>query len=394
MKQDTNSQPPPRFRPRDAAVLAIVCLSTFALLAGGLEFTARRLFRRSSTIVWSCFAEGASGAGILPIPNSVCREKLPESPLVEYRFNACGYRTLAACGPRPAGTLRIVLVGSSFVMGYQVPYQQTFGVLLQQKLAAATARAVEVDNQGMLFGTPRRTALHFRDALAATPDLILWTLSPWDVDNVVQTQDELPLAKVDRTGGPPPPKWRRYLDAWRQDGIQTLLLGSRSVLLMRHLLFQSPTQYMRNYLMQKDEPGIFAKQPSALWRKRWDELDAIAKDMVDRAKAAGVPFAVAAVPDLAGALMLSSGDWPAQLDPVEFGDHVRSLAESHGGVYLDVLPAFRAEPSPEQLFYTVDGHMNAGGHALIARLLADRISSGILPALERREAAPSRLASR
>lgn len=394
MKQDTNLQPPPRFRPRDAAVLAAVCLATFAVLAGGLEFTARRLFRRSSTQVWSCFAESAKGTGILPIPNSVCWEKLPESPLVEYRFNACGYRTMAACGPAPAGTLRIVLIGSSFVMGYQVPYSQTFGVLLQQKLSAASGRRVEVDNQGVLFGTPRRTALHFVDALAANPDLILWTLSPWDVDNLMQTQDELPLAKVDRTGGPPPPKWRRYLGALRQDGIQSLILGSRSVLLLRHLLFQSPSQYMRNYLMQNDEPGIFAKQPSAAWRKRWDELDAIAQEMADRARAAGVPFAVTAAPDLAGALMLSSGDWPPQLDPLEFGEHVRSLAERHGGAYLDVLQSFRGEPAPEQLFYTVDGHMNSDGHILIARLLAEGITAGLLPELERREPAPSHLASR
>lgn len=394
MKQDANPQSPPRFRAWDAAKLAVVCLSTFALLAGALEFTARRLFRRSATIVWSCFVESAEATGIRPKPNSVCWEKLPESPLVEYRFNGCGYRTLADCGAKPAGSLRVVLIGSSFVMGYQVPYTRTFGVLLQQRLSTASGRRVEVVNQGMLFGTPRRTALYFGDALAAGPDLILWTLSPWDVQNVIATQDELPLAKVDRSGGPPPPKWRRYLGALKEQGLQTLILGSRSVLLMRHLLFQSPGQYMRNYLMQGDEPGIFAKQPSAGWRQRWDELDAIARQMEDRAKAAGVPFAVAATPDLAAALMLSSGDAPPQLDPLAFGEHVRSVAERHGGVYLDVLPSFRAVSAPEGLYYTVDGHMNADGHALVARLLADRITADLLPALERRQPALTRLARR
>lgn len=375
-------------------MLALVCVATFAALAGSLEFTARRLFRRSSTQIWSCFAESAKGSGIFPVANSACWEKLPESPLVEYRFNACGYRTMAACGPAAAGTLRVVLIGSSFVMGYQVAYSQTFGVLLEQKLSAASARRVEVDNQGILFGTPRRTALHFGEALAAHPDLILWTLDPWDVENVIATQDILPLAKVDRSGGPPPPKWRRYLDAMRQDGIQSLLQGSRSVLMMRHVLFQSPGQYMRNYLMQGDEPGIFAIQPSAAWRKRWDELDAIGKEMADRARAAGVPFAVAATPDLAGALMLSSGDWPPQLDPLEFGAHIRSIAERHGGVYLDLLRSFRGIPDPERLFYTVDGHMNRDGHALIARLLADRIMTGPLPTLEKRGPGSPALASR
>ncbi|HEV2444313.1 MAG TPA: SGNH/GDSL hydrolase family protein, partial [Candidatus Sulfopaludibacter sp.] len=215
------------------------------------------------------------------------------------------------------------------------------------------------------------------------PDLILWTLSPWDVQNVTQTQDVLPLAEVDRNGGPPPPKWRRYLSALRSDGLGKLLLGTRSVLMMRYLLYQSRSEFMHSYLMQTDESGIFAKEAPAAWRQRWGDLDAIAKDMEEQAKAAGVPFAVTAVPDLAGALMLSSSDWAPQLDPQTFGDRIRSIAERHGGVYLDVLSAFGRAPDPERLYFVVDGHMNQDAHALLSRLLADRLTSGVFSVLKK-----------
>ena len=384
MKQETtlghenraNGETGAGFVLRLAASLAVVCLLTFGLLAASVEFLARQIFRRSATQVWSCFAPSAAATGIRPIPNSVCWEKLPESPLVEYRFNACGHRTTAGCGPKPEGAVRVVLIGSSQVLGYQVPYDETFAFRLEHMLSAASGRQVEVDNQGVLFGTPRATSLRFGEALADKPDLILWTLSPWDVQNVIQTQDVLPLAEVDRNGGPPPPKWRRYLNALRKDGIKKLLLGTRSVLMMQHLLYLSPSQYMKNYLMQADDPGIFAREAPPAWRKRWSDLDAIARDMEEQAKAAGIPFAVTAVPDLAGALMLVSGDWAPQLDPRAFGDRIRSIAERHGGVYLDVLSGFRQAPDPERLYYVVDGHMNPEAHALLSRLLADRLTSG------------------
>jgi hypothetical protein len=357
---------------RQALLLALTGVITFAVLTVTLELAARRIFRRSDTTVWSCFVPDSGG--IRARDNSVCWEKMPESPLVEYRFNACGHRSTAACGAKPAGSRRLVLIGSSFVMGYQAAYDRIFPVLLQKKLAER-GRNIEIDNQGIVFGTPRRTALHFDEALATTPDWILWTVTPWDIHNASKIQEELPLAKVDREGGPPPPKLRRIWGVVRDEGIQTLVRNSsRAVLLLQHVLFQSPTQYRRNYLLRQDDRGLIARQSPPVWRQRWADLESVAAEMATRAKAAGVPFAVAAVPDRAEALMMSAGDWPPDLDPFAFGEQLRAITERHGGVYLDILPAFREERDAERMYYPVDGHMTSEGHAFIARVLADRMS--------------------
>lgn len=46
-----------------------------------------------------------------------------------------------------------------------------------------------------------------------------------------------------------------------------------------------------------------------------------------------------------------------------------------------MLPSFRTIPNPEQYFYPVNGHPDTRGNALIAKLLADNLTSGPVPGL-------------
>ena len=78
--------------------------------------------------------------------------------------------------------------------------------------------------------------------------------------------------------------------------------------------------------------------------------------------------------------MISRGEWGAEFDPFKLDNELRSIIKSHGGMYIDILPYFRKIPNPEQDHYPVEGHLNASGHALIARLLAKEITSAV-PAL-------------
>ena len=62
------------------------------------------------------------------LPNCTARYKAGEGPWAENSYNACGYRTEHPCGPKPPGSFRVALIGSSTSMGYLIPYQQTFAV--------------------------------------------------------------------------------------------------------------------------------------------------------------------------------------------------------------------------------------------------------------------------
>jgi hypothetical protein len=168
---------------RDWILLPLLSLLTICLTAGCTEFIARRAFAVSKTSIAAGCMMGDSLTGRRIIPNSVCWEKTGESRLTEYRFNNCGHRTGMECGPKPPGTYRIVMVGSSIAMGAWVPREKTFAALLPMELSRRTGRKIELYNESIAAETPNANALRFDDVLAVEPDLILWVITPWDVQN-------------------------------------------------------------------------------------------------------------------------------------------------------------------------------------------------------------------
>jgi hypothetical protein len=76
------------------------------------------------------------------------------------------------------------------------------------------------------------------------------------------------------------------------------------------------------------------------------------------------------------------GQWPAGCDPYKLDDDLRSIVLSRGAIYIDIFPGFRTIPNAEELYLPVDGHPNAAGHAVISSLLADQLSSGVIPSLK------------
>lgn len=166
---------------RDWILLPLVGLLTICVLAGSVEFIGRRLFGESKTHLTDCLVVTDISTGVRAIPNSVCWEKTPESEPIEYKFDGCGYRSGTQCEPKPRGVYRIVVIGSSIAMGEQVPFQQSIAALVPTELSQQTGRNVQLYDEAMAWGFPRTTALHFKDVLDATPDLILWVVTPRDV---------------------------------------------------------------------------------------------------------------------------------------------------------------------------------------------------------------------
>ena len=167
--------------------------------------------------------------------------------------------------------------------------------------------------------------------------------------------------------------------------VRALFGMSRTALLMRHLLYQSQSQYLNSYLMNGDadgDAGYLKAEMSAEWTTRVSEFDREAAEIEARAKSAGVSFVVAFVPNRAQALMVSTNEWPEGYDPYQLDNELRRVVASHGGIYIDTLPDFRTVVSPERGYLPVDDHPNAYGHEIITKLLAKELTSGAVPALQ------------
>jgi hypothetical protein len=378
---------------RDWILLPLLSLLTIGVVTVSADRIARRVLTESAPFVQSCMEPGASWGASRAIPNSVCWDKKFESQRVEYRFNSCGHRTRMACEAKQPGVYRIVLAGSSFAMGHLIPEDMTFASLLPVSLAQQTGRRVELYNEGMVGLNPHVLTLRFDEVLAAKPDLILWTLTAWDIQNVLPPDDSPnPDAKVGslaRTwfrikatfNAKPLPDatvflWKRF---W-QEG-QNSFADSSIAALMQRFIFESKSQYIKSSLMAGDASGYLESMPRAEWRRRLRQFNDDAADIAARAEAAGVPLVVVLVPNRVQAAMISTGEWPAGYDPYALDHELRTIIESHGGAYLDILPDLRSLPDPEQNYFPVDGHPDVKGHAMIAGLLAKQLTSGAVPAL-------------
>jgi hypothetical protein len=372
---------------RDWILLPLISLLTIGIIASSTEVIARRVFGGSTTLMKNCMVMDDPSTGPRAIPNTACWEKIPESQLVEYRFNSCGHRAGMECQPKQPGTYRIVMTGSSLALGEGVQREQTFAALLPAELSQETGRKVELYNESMGWGFPRSVRLRFNEVLAAKPDLILWILTPGDIEGaslIVYSSDA--ESRFQRSLTLPERAWLHMKAAFSSESFDAaaseLFNRTRTALLLRHFLYQSQSQYVASYQMVSDEEGGFLKaDQSAQWKGHLKQFDTDAAAMEGQSEAAGVPFVAVLVPIRAQAAMISMGRWPAKYDPYELDNQLRSIITRHGGIYLDILPDYREIPNADRGYFPVDTHPNADGHKTIAELLAKALTSGAVPTL-------------
>lgn len=376
-------------RRRDWFLFPAISLLTLVLLLTPVEWISRRLFSGSRENALGCMVLN-DPTGVRAVPNCVCTYKIPEADPVQYRFNNCGYRAGIECGPKPTNTFRIVLIGTSMAEGLHVPWERTFAALLPRELSQETGQRVDLFDEALEWETPHRIDLHFGDILIPQPDMILWTVTKWDVENASLVEPPRAMFARKTLSGARLARALDHVRAELQDKtfIAVLKDGSRHVFgfllpgtsfMVEHLLATSPDEYLEHYLASDDETAFLDAEPGVKWRSQLRQFEYYAADIEMHARRAGIPLVAAVLPTRAEATLISIGQWPKGLDPYKFGEEVRSIVERHGGKYVDVLHAFSDVPDNDQFYYPVDGHPNAGGQALFAKLLAKELSQTVFP---------------
>jgi hypothetical protein len=290
-------------------------------------------------------------------------------------------------------------------MGTMVPIDRTFTALLPAELSQKSANKVEVYSEGLADGFTRSVDLRFKDVLAANPDLVLWVMTPVDVQlaavSSVKAQEAHPdIAESNRRSQ----EWASA-KGWMKEVISRHTGAIESGFMLRHFLYEheSQSQYIHLYLMRTggDEPhpvgidgdaNFLRAELSPEWRAHLKEFNGYTAEICNKAKNAGVPIIGVLVPNRAQAAMISMGEWPPGYDPYKLDNELRAIITSHGGTYIDILPYFHKIPNPEKGYFPVDGHLNAKGYAMIADMLSYEFTSGAIPALKAAKQPLSKLA--
>jgi len=372
-REDTIETKLPR---RDWIILPLLGLITVLVILFASEMITRRYFRADDGND-SCKVPDAK-LDFRYRANCKAHGKAVDGPLVAYQYNECGYRTKESCGPKPSGTIRIALLGSSTSLGMYVDYSQTFAAQTASSLERTIKRPVEVQNLGRDGCFASCALSRVDEALALDPDLLIIAISPLDVANMRVSGDTKGYVDPQETKGSVLQRMIR--------GGKAYFTGSGTGAAITHFMTLNDPAFVRSrtllYLQSYDDPGYLKVPFSPAWQRRFEILDHLLADAAENSNQAKVPVVLIEIPAIHQSGLSRMQGLPSDVEPYAFNERMKQIAAQNGMRFVDGLDAFRPEPEINSLYYVVDGHLNAKGHAIIADALVKELISEPVPPCE------------
>ena len=342
----------------------LICLSLGTVLAIGVVAEAGTRWRWAQQ-EWNACYEGAPADG-RPRPSCVTSMKNAEGPLVAMAYNACGYRSKAPCGPKPVGSRRIVVLGTSISEGFYVPYEEHFAGRLETDLTSRCGFPVEVQNTASLERKPSAQASLIPEILGLQPDVVIWVLAPFDLADF-SPRAESPAAAQDAPPAPAQSKVSSTVVALK-GRVRLISRESRALVVAQHFMLSSDASLYRAYMIGQDD-DVLRVPLSPANRARYDLLESELREFTGRLRAANIPLIVGGVPNRIQAALVSNRVNLPDTDPAAFGRVLDSMATRDGFLNADITSELARSPHAERLYYAVDGHPTAGANERIADAL-------------------------
>lgn len=142
------------------------------------------------------YVTGAAYGVRVGMPNMKFSQTTPETR-AEIRTNSRGIRADREYPyEKPAGTCRVVLLGDSLLVGYEVDLEDSFAYLLDRKLQAAGYRCEVINLAVSGFGTAEMLVALQQEGFKYHPDLVLFSSHVTDLDDNIRSS----LYRIDGTG--------------------------------------------------------------------------------------------------------------------------------------------------------------------------------------------------
>ncbi len=280
--------------------------------------------------------------------------------------------------PRPVGGIRILLLGDSFMEALQVEYEESLAGLLETKLSERLGIPVEVWNTGVSGWDPVQYLLQARSILERDSiDLVIVALYAGN-DAVPMRHDRIPPRQPNvyhKLRSPKTLKWDELIDSIlypindffeRRSHLYLFLKTRMQTVLMR--LGLTATYFPVEFLRSERESD------------RWQITGSICRDIAEAATRSRTQALFVIIPTQFQVDTLVFNRYvrgfniePSDIDIDQPSRLLRETLEKEGLLVIDALPALRAAHSSGQILYgSVDPHMNAAGHALLAELVVPR----------------------
>lgn len=333
-------------------------------------------------------------------------------------INSAGLRDREHSLTKPADTIRIALLGDSYCEALQVPMEQTFWWLLQQKLEACDqftrqfkGKHVEIINFGVSgYGTAQELIALRQQVWQYSPDIVmlLMTTNNDISDNVrsLKKTDQVPyfyyrgdeLVEDDSFRNSAQHQWQgaNQIGRWFRDNLRLVQLGYEAQLLIKTKLDERRARQQVSVSAPVASPAkpapadvsvenmIYLEPRDAVWQEAWRVTEGLVKEIHNEVTARGAKF------------LLVSGSNPIQVHPDRA---VRERFKSYLGVddlfypnqrlsqfanreqidFFDLAQPMEKYADQTKIFLhgfgkeIGNGHWNADGHRQAAELIAQQM---------------------
>ena len=337
------------------------------------------------------------------------------------RINSDGLRDLEHTKTKPPDTIRIAVVGDSYVEALQVPLESTFWFLLSKSLNSCSAnqKHIEVINFGVSgYGTAQELLTLREHVWEYSPDIVLLAVTTnndisdnskvlkkaRDVPYFVYQADQLVLDESFRST--PEFQWRQSgtgrVGRWFRDHfrvIQAIIEGHRAARL-RFAAWRSktnsanpPTETQANSqnAVRSEELGtdnlVYIEPSDATWKEAWRVTEGLIETMKKEVNEHHARFFVVTLSN--GIQVAPSAqvrtDFMKRLGVKDLyypDNRIKALGERDGFEVLNLAPSLLSYAEQNGVYLhgfgsdLGSGHWNEKGHAIAAEILGRSFCEG------------------
>ncbi|HCU80680.1 MAG: hypothetical protein CL789_02975 [Chloroflexi bacterium] len=267
-----------------------------------------------------------------------------------YEHNSFGFRDVEHILRKDHGVFRILGLGDSFTYGVGAEIEDTYLFVLETMLndISPAREKFEIVKAGIPRYYPHvQRILLEHYGIHYEPDLIIIGFVPNDV---IDTHYGLDAIVLDRSG---------YLKTRVANDMGALgnFLYNNSHFL--RIVLKRVTAYRMSQIYNPKWEEVFVE--NGHHEDDWIAIENEYTKIVEIANGIGADVLIVHIP--------GKGPWD---DSHKYpSERLSAWAKSNEVGFVDVLPAMKVESSQSDLYYAIDGHANASGHAVIAQQIYD-----------------------
>lgn len=344
-----------------ASVLAVALLAEIALRLLGYaperHGALAHVANGRRTLFLDCYPDNPRGYFDIDLRDAATRERYRRQGVrrvdavafrapwaVECRYNSLGFRD-SEIGPKPAGVLRVMVLGDSFTEAQGVKEADTLPKVLERLLNEAEPGRWEVRNYGRRATDFPALFEAFEKILAYDPDVVLYAM-------VLNDAARPPSFEVRQ----------KYLNDWIIDMDRMAAEGPPPAPgFFRPRLFDLVAGRVRSYRIGRETTQWYREMYGPANREGWEQTQTYMREMNRRMRERGGHLLVAGWPLLVGL----EGIYPFE----EQNLTIERFCLTAGIPRVDLLPPLRGRESSSLWVHPVDRHPNEIANRFAAEAL-------------------------